>query len=269
MSLGPSSRFCIWLALCLAGPASLLDAQNATESQPSANPGMLAPELLQQLEAIKTAALQDDYAYRELAHLTENIGSRPTGSAAADAAVKYVAAQMRDLGLEVHLEGCKVHHWVRGVETAELVDYAGRAVGVQQKVVLTALGGSTSTGANGITADVIVVDDFDHLNALTRDRVVGKIVLFNRRFDKEKANAGLGFKSYREIIDYREKGAQAAAEFGAVAALVRSIGGADYRLPHTGDSVPAGIPAAAVAAEDADLISHLASQGPVRMHLTL
>jgi carboxypeptidase Q len=269
MSLGPSSRFCIWLALCLAGPASLLDAQNATESQPSANPGILAPELLQQLEAIKTAALQDDYAYRELAHLTENIGSRPTGSAAADAAVKYVAAQMRDLGLEVHLEGCKVHHWVRGVETAELVDYAGRAVGVQQKVVLTALGGSTSTGANGITADVIVVDDFDHLNALPRDRVVGKIVLFNRRFDKEKANAGLGFKSYREIIDYREKGAQAAAEFGAVAALVRSIGGADYRLPHTGDSVPAGIPAAAVAAEDADLISHLASQGPVRMHLTL
>jgi len=50
---------------------------------------------------------------------------------------------------------------------------------------------------------------------------------------------------------------------------VRSVGGADYRLPHTGFSVPAGIPAAAVTAEDADLIAHLGSQGKVRMHLTL
>ena len=228
MSLGPSSRFCIWLALCLACPASWLDAQNPSASQPFANPGSFAPELLQQLEAIKSAALQDDYAYRQLAHLTENIGPRPTGSAAADAAVEYVAAQMRDLGLEVHLEKCRVHHWARGAETAELVDYTGRAAGAKQKIVLTALGGSTSTGANGITADIIVVDDFDHLKNLGRDRVVGKIVLFNRRFDEEKANAGLGFKSYRETIDYREKGAQAAAQLGAVAALVQ-IGRASCR----------------------------------------
>jgi len=64
-------------------------------------------------------------------------------------------------------------------------------------------------------------------------------------------------------------GAKAAADLGAVAALIRSVGSADYRLPHTGFSFPAGIPAGAVAAEDADLIAHLASEGPVRMHLTL
>src|SRR5207244_3910319 len=60
-----------------------------------------------------------------------------------------------------------------------------------------------------------------------------------------------------------------AAELGAIAALVRSVGGADYRLPHTGWSGPAGIPAGAVTSEDADLIAHLAAQGQVRMHLTL
>src|ERR1019366_938842 len=32
---------------------------------------------------------------------------------------------------------------------------------------------------------------------------------------------------------------------------------------------PAGIPAGAVTAEDADLIAHLSTQGKVRMHLTL
>ena len=68
---------------------------------------------------------------------------------------------------------------------------------------------------------------------------------------------------------YRAKGAKAAALMGAVASLVRSVGGADYRLPHTGWGEPAGIPAGAVTSEDADLISHLVTQGNVRMHLVL
>jgi carboxypeptidase Q len=54
---------------------------------------------------------------------------------------------------------------------------------------------------------------------------------------------------------------------------VRSIGGADYRLPHTGVTIwkdkQAPIPAAALAAEDADLIVRLAARGPVAMKLVL
>ncbi|MFL6710662.1 MAG: M20/M25/M40 family metallo-hydrolase, partial [Massilia sp.] len=50
------------------------------------------------------------------------------------------------------------------------------------------------------------------------------------------------------------------------------VGGADFRLPHTGSSGlqdGARIPAAAVAAEDAMLMSRLAKRGPLTMHLTL
>jgi Zn-dependent M28 family amino/carboxypeptidase len=47
------------------------------------------------------------------------------------------------------------------------------------------------------------------------------------------------------------------------------VGGADYRLPHTGWSAPAGIPSGAVTSEDADLIARLAPQGKIRMHLIL
>jgi Zn-dependent M28 family amino/carboxypeptidase len=58
-----------------------------------------------------------------------------------------------------------------------------------------------------------------------------------------------------------------------VAALIRSVGGAEYRLPHTGQTRYAAdapkIPAAAVTAEDADLIAHLTREGAVRMRLTL
>ncbi|HXM69155.1 MAG TPA: M20/M25/M40 family metallo-hydrolase, partial [Candidatus Acidoferrum sp.] len=92
---------------------------------------------------------------------------------------------------------------------------------------------------------------------------------FNEVFDKQKAAGGLAFAAYGEAVRYRAAGPKAAADLGAAAALVRSVGNADYRLPHTGFSFPAGIPAGAVTAEDAELIVHLAAQGRVRMHLTL
>lgn len=242
----------------------------ASQSQPSPQEqANFPPSLLEELSAIKTAALSDDYAYHQLAHLTENIGPRLSGSPQAEAAVEYVATEMRQLGLEVHLEDVKVPHWVRGAESAELVEYAGQAPGTTQKIVLTALGESGSTPAQGLTADVVVVNNFDELKALGRDKVSGKIVLFNEIFDKKKAAGGMAFMAYGEAVRYRGAGPKAAADLGAVAALVRSVGSADFRLPHTGFSAPAGIPAGAVTAEDAGLIADLAAQGGVRMHLTL
>jgi len=227
------------------------------------------PELLSDLERIKSAALDDEYGYRQVAHLTENVGPRPSGSPQAKAAVEYVAAEMRQLGLDVQLEEVKVPHWVRGAETAVLVEYSGQVEGASQKIVLTALGGSTATPAQGLSADVVVVKSFEELNALGRDKVAGKIVFFNELYDKRKAAAGLSFVAYGEAVRYRGLGPKAAAELGAVAALIRSVGSADYRLPHTGFSFPAGIPAAAVTAEDADLIAHLAAEGKIRLRLTL
>ena len=250
-------------------PASSLTSWSSPPHASEAEQQNFPPLLLQQLSAIKAAALNDDYAYRELAHLTENIGPRQTGSPQATAAAQYVAGELRKLGLEVRLQPVTVPHWVRGEETAALVEYPEMVPGTTQKIVLTALGGSTSTPPDGLTADLITVNSFDELNALGRDKVAGKIVLFNEPFDKQKAAAGYAFASYGEAVRYRAAGPKAAADLGAVAALVRSVGSADYRLPHTGFSAPAGIPAAAVTAEDADLIAHLTGEGRVRMHLTL
>ena len=254
---------------------------NAQKQQSQQPPGAAPPQesseqqanfpaqLLQDLAAIKSAAMADEYAYQQLAHLTENIGPRPSGSLQAKAASEYVAAELRRLGLEVRLEEVKVPHWVRGAETGELVQYAGQVPGTTQKIVLTALGGSSSTPAEGLSADVVVVNTFDELKALGRGGVAGKVVLFNEIFDKQKAAAGLAFMAYGEAVRYRGAGPKAAADLGAAAALVRSVGSADFRLPHTGWNFPAGIPAGAVTAEDADLIAHLAVQGKVRIHLVL
>jgi len=248
-----------------AQPTQFFALPQMTEAQQQNFP----PQLLEELQRIKSAALTDDYAYRQVAHLTENIGPRPSGSMQARAAEEYVASELKQLGLDVQLEDVKVPRWVRGPETAELVGYPGQVSGTSQKIVLTALGGSSSTPPDGMTADVVVVNNFDELKALGREKVAGRIVLFNEIFDKQKAAAGMAFAAYGEAVRYRGAGPRAALEFGAIAALVRSVGSADYRLPHTGFSFPAGIPAGAVTAEDADLIAHLAAQGKVRMHLTL
>jgi carboxypeptidase Q len=229
----------------------------------------ISPELKTQLITLRDAALTDDYAYQQTAHMTDNIGPRPVGSVQAQAAVQYVAHELRRLGLEVQLEEVRVPHWIRGVETSELVEYPGQPAGATQKIVLTALGGTVPTPPAGITAEVVVTKSFEDLRSLGREKVSGKIVLFNVAFDKQKAANGLAGEAYGEAVAYRSRGPKAAADLGAIACLVRSVGGADYRLPHTGWSAPAGIPAGAVTSEDADLMARLAAEGKMRMHLTL
>lgn len=251
-------------------------SQTAPEKSPAAQPAtanaapsLASPELREQLQTIRDAALKSDYAWHQLAHLTENIGPRPAGSPQAQAAAEYVAAELRQLGLDVHLEPAQVSHWVRGEEKAELVEYPGQAPGTTQRIVLAAASGSSATPADGITADVVVVHSFSELTALGRGKVAGKIVLYNVLYDERKALAGYSFEAYGEAVVYRSDGAKAAAALGAAASLTRSVGGANYRLPHTGHSTPAGIPDGDLAAEDADLVEHLASEGRVRIHLTL
>ena len=126
-----------------------------------------------------------------------------------------------------------------------------------------------ATPAQGITAEVIVVNDFDELQALGRDKVAGKIVVYNAKFDQQLADNGFAGQAYGQAAIYRGIGASTAARLGAVAALNRSAGGADYRLPHTGalryaDDAPK-IPAASVASEDAELLAHLTKEGKVKM----
>jgi hypothetical protein len=225
------------------------------------------------MDGIRDAALSDDYALTELRHLTDNIGPRLSGSPQAAQAVEYVAAEMRALGAAVTLEKTVVPHWVRGVETGTLVDWKGMTPKTSQKIVLTALGGSAATPEAGITAPVVVVPSFEAFKRLPDGAVKGKILLLNHSFDKQLAAQGLGGEAYEQAVVYRGAGPSLAASAGAVAVLVRSVGGIEYRLPHTGaviyDPAVKRIPAAAVTAEDADLMADLAAQGPVQMHLTL
>ena len=117
-----------------------------------------------------------------------------------------------------------------------------------------------------------MVHDFDDLKAHAAE-ARGRIVLFDKAFDQHLADNGQAMTAYSQAVEYRVAGPSAAARVGAVAALIRTVGGADFRLPHTGtlryEADAPQIPAAALAAEDAMWVGRLAAQGPVRMHLTL
>jgi carboxypeptidase Q len=272
----------VWLSwvllLSVLAGALRVNAQQTTaastpQASPSSTPVVFSAQILSELKQLQKAALESDYAYRQVAHLANNIGPRLSGSAQAAKAVEYVAGELKALGCDVQLEKVMVPHWVRGEETAALVQFRGQAPNTTQKIVLCALGDSVATPINGIEAEVLVVKNFDELKSMPREKVAGKIVLFNYPFDKQMAAEGRSFPAYGKAVAYRSDGPSAAARQGGVACLIRSVGGADYRLPHTGMTDYAKdapkIPAGAVTAEDADLIANLVPQGPVKMKLIL
>jgi len=254
-------------------PAGQPSAQDRIAALISPPTGAWTAGQIAALERIRAVALADPYALEMLRHLTDNIGPRMAGSAQAERAVDFVAHEMRAAGADVRLESVEVPHWVRGVETGELVQWPGQAPGTTQKIVLTALGGSVATPPAGLTAGLLVVNSFPDLKKLAREAVKGRVVLFNRRFDKQLAEDGNALDAYEQAVQYRSAGPIVAGSLGAAAVLIRSVGSADYRLPHTGTTYYAPgippIPAAAVTAEDADLLANLAGQGAVRVHITL
>jgi carboxypeptidase Q len=255
------------------GAQQIPSVASTPNGSPSPTPPVFSQKTLSELKQLQKAALESDYAYRQVSHLANNIGPRLSGSAQAAKAVEYVAGELKALGCEVQLGKVMVPHWVRGEETAALTQFPGQAQNTTQKIVLCALGDSVATPSQGIEAEVIVVKDFDELKSLGRDKVAGKIVLFNYSFDKQMAAQGHSFQAYGEAVEYRSHGPSAAARQGAIACLIRSVGGADYRLPHTGVTEYAKdapkIPAGAVTAEDANLIANLVPQAPVKMKLIL
>jgi carboxypeptidase Q len=194
------------------------------------------------------AALTSDRAYARLAHLTDHIGNRLSGSTNLERAIEWAVAEMKRDGLDnVRTEKVIVPHWVRGEESLELL------TPVPRKLQMLGLGNSIGTPAEGISAEAIVVRDFAELDRLG-ERVRGKIVVYNAPYI-----------NYGTTVLYRLQGASRAARYGAVAALVRSITPVSLQTPHTGamayDADQPKIPTAAITIEVAELLQRMNDRG--------
>jgi hypothetical protein len=216
----------------------------------------------QVLKEIYKSALTNSKCYSWLDHLSNNIGSRLSGSANAEKAVLYTKSEMEKLGFDkVYLQEVMVPKWVRGEkETAYILDKKRKTI-----VPICALGGSIATAPNGLTAEVVEVHSIEELKTVGIDKIKGKIVFYNRPMDNEQIES---FHAYSGAVDQRYDGAKEASKYGAIGTIVRSMNLRLDDFPHTGaqsyGDIPKTqyIPTAAISTNGAELLSKALKSNP-------
>ncbi|MCJ8165306.1 M20/M25/M40 family metallo-hydrolase [Pontibacter sp. E15-1] len=214
------------------------------------------------IRKLYSEALTSTESYENLRYLTKRIGARLSGSPQAAAAVEWTRQVMQRLDLDtVYLQPVMVPHWVRGDKEIGRV-YNSKMIG-NADMNIAALGASVGTGKQGLSAEVVEVQNFEELEKLGKKKVKGKIVFFNRPFDNTHVQT---MASYSGAVDQRGGGPVAAARLGAAGVLVRSMANELQDVPHTGntryeDGVTK-IPAAAISTNDAERLSSLLKEDP-------
>lgn len=203
-----------------------------------------------QADLLIESILNDDTMWNRLTHLVDYYPRRLSGSQMLEDAIDWIVQELEADGFdEVRTQDVVVPHWVRGNEFANLIRPD------QRSMPMLGLGGSIGTGGVPIKGEVIVVRDFDDLEARAQD-IPGKIVLFDYEY-----------RDYGQAVQYRVHGASRAAAHGAKAALIRSVTQFSMQTPHTGgmhyqDGIPQ-IPIAAITVEDASYMHRMQLRGEV------
>lgn len=231
----------LFVVFSFSDVGSIWDQEDLNEKNPE-----------QTIRQIFDEALVNGESYSILKSLCKDVGARLTGSPAADSAVKWGYRLLNEYGFDtVYLQEIIVPHWERGtIESAMIVSD-------HRPIVLDfcALGGSIGTDGN-LEAEVIEVQSMEELDSIGSAKIKGKIVFFNRPMDPRHINT---FQSYGGCVDQRYSGASAAAKYGAVAAICRSMNLVEDEHPHTGsmgykDGVKK-IPAGALSTASANKLS--------------
>jgi hypothetical protein len=218
----------------------------------------------------KVAVLRDEaltgdhYAWDIVEGLTTEVGPRLAGTEAEARAREWAVKRLNAMGFaNVRVEPFDMPVWVRGHESAEII------APFPQPMVIAALGNSGSTGAEGITGDIVAFDSVDALRAAPNELVSGKIVFVDHAMPANQDGSGYG-----QFGAPRRQGPTVASQKGALAIVIRSIGTDRHRNPHTGvmtfSDGAKPIPAGALSNPDADQLLRILKRGqPVRMKLVL
>ena len=240
--------------------ASLLTAASAIPAQVHQSP-LVDPKIA----ALRDAALKgDQYAWDITEGLTTEVGPRLAGTEAEGRARDWSVKKLTEMGFaNVRVETFDMPVWVRGRESAEIL------APFPQPMSVAALGNSGSTGAEGVTGEIVAFDGIDSLRAASNELVEGKIVFIDHAMPANQDGSGYG-----QYGAPRRQGPTLASQKGALAILVRSIGTDSHRTPHTGSMNFADgakpIPAGALSNPDADQMLRILKRGkPVQMKLVL
>ena len=141
------------LAFALLASSTAASAQQSISTLPP--PVAVDPRVA----ALRDSALENDhYAWDIVEGLTTEVGQRLAGTEAEARARDWAVRRLKAMGFaNVHLEPFDMPVWMRGAESAEIV------APFPQKLFVTALGYSASTGPAGVTGQIAY---FDSVNAL-------------------------------------------------------------------------------------------------------
>lgn len=215
--------------------------------------------------ALRDEALAGDrYAWDITEGLTTEVGQRLAGTEAEARARDWAVKKLTALGFaNVRVDTFPVPVWTRGAESAEILSP------FPQKLAVAALGNSASTGATGVTGEIIAFGSVDELRAAPDAAVKGKIVFVDHNMAPTQDGSGYGPGG-----EPRRAGPTVASRKAALAIIVRSAGTDLHRNPHTGvqnfgdGATP--IPAGAISVPDAMQLQRVLKRGkPVTLHLTL
>src|SRR5580704_13992125 len=166
------------------------------------------------LVKIAGEGMLDSHAFQYLTELSDDVGSRVTGSPQAGKAVEWGLAKMRAMGLEnVHAEKWQLWRgWTRGAAQAELLTPIRRPLHVD------AMGWTGSTAAGGADGEVVPVNMFD-LDAEMKNmaRFSGKVALVVTRGEPNRSFIQL-FAQFGDFL-------RAAGKAGAIAVIGGQGGG--------------------------------------------
>ncbi len=265
LSSGGVARIASSVGIALLAIPSAM-AQSSSTTQTSTAPVVAAAQrfaadgaaarMRDATERIITGVLAGNDGYTKLEHLCDDVGNRLSGSPGMERALDWAVKTLEADGQEnVRKQPVMVPKWVRGAESIELISPRS------EMLPMVGLGGSVGTPPEGITAPVISVSGQEELGELG-NKVAGKIVLFDVPMPENDPELGSG---YGVAVRYRGAGARYAVQYGAVAALVRSVTTRSLRTPHTGamgylDAIKK-IPSAAITVEDAARITRLQKRG--------
>ena len=197
----------------------------------------------------------DEIAWDFLEGITTEVGPRLAGTEDEARGRAWAMEWLRARGFRNVADEPFMHNtWVRGEERGRLIG-AGA-----QRLVLTALGYSGATPEAGITGEIVHFETVADLMEVPDGSLTGKIV-----FIGNPMRAAQDGSHYGLFGAPRRQGPGVAAQKGAAAIVIRSIGTDNDRLPHTGaTSWPDGvapIPAAALSNPDADNVERLLERG--------
>ncbi len=228
------------------------------------------------LEDMADGALAGDtIAWDFVEGITTEVGPRQAGTEAEKRGRDWAVAWLRAQGFaNVADEPFEMETWVPGdLHKAEIISP------FPQPLVIQPLGGSASTGPDGITAEVVEFENIAALIAAPEGSLNGKIAYISHSMTPTQDGSQYGFAGPARWI-----GAGVAKNKGAIATVIKSVGTDYHRNPHVGGTTfrnadgssdvgrPVPTPAGALSLPDAANLERMfdrADGRPILMKLTL